>query len=88
MICNGSRQAVPVMTMQLAATRLPRLDSVDSRSKNVKTAANSARHAAICWRFGEPQSAAVVAHLSIRLPELGARGAYRAVPSQIYNLPS
>jgi hypothetical protein len=50
---------------------------------SVKTAVSSTRHAAICWRFGEPQSAAVVARLSI-LPELGARGAYRASSSQIY----
>ena len=53
-------------------------------SESVKTAANSARHAAICWRFGEPQSASVVAHLSIGLLELCAKGAYRASPSRIY----
>jgi hypothetical protein len=53
-------------------------------SESVKTAAYSARHAAICWRFEEPQSASVVAHLSIRLLELGAKGAYRVSPSQVY----
>jgi len=53
-------------------------------SKCVKTAANSARLAAICWRFGEPQSTAAVARLSIRVHELGAKGAYRASASHIY----
>jgi hypothetical protein len=51
-------------------------------SMSVKTAVSSTRHAAICWRFGEPQGAAVVARLSI-LPELGARRAYRTTSSQI-----
>ena len=73
-----------VMTRRVAATRSPRLDSVDSQVRVWRQQPNAARHAAICWRFGEPQSAAVDAHLSIRLPELGARGAYRASPSQIY----
>jgi hypothetical protein len=52
--------------------------------RSVKAAVNSTRHAAICWLFGEPQSAAVVVHLTVRLPELSARGSYRASPLQIY----